>query len=200
MAIKNPYSYLDGVEQFTWCYNSYSPNAEEFRICFQWLRFQGSEFHVAFRTHQEMVVAAGKLRDAFAPDYLYTPLCSAFNGRDSLWPYRDAHGVWCYDFYTTDRTLDPDDIRTVLGKDVFVVVTPTGNTSKKVLEKFADYGLSVSNDTPVWKKDRKSVYFITRQVGLDIRYLKTKAGRLRTWTTREKAEAVLGKLSPDTLL
>lgn len=62
-----------------------------------------------------------------------------------------------------------------------------------------DYGLRIADDSPVWMKPQKTVWFIIRQIGTEVRYLKSKAGRLRTWGSAEKAKIALGKLPENTL-
>jgi len=118
-------------DDFTWCYNVYSLESQEYRICFQWLRFQGSEFHVAFKEEQEMVEAITKLKMHYAPAYLYTPL----NSFRAEWPYYNMCQSLCYDF-DTDNTIFPDDVYSILGKTVNLVITPTGLTSRSVLNQF----------------------------------------------------------------
>lgn len=127
--INNPYN----KEQFTWCYINYSPNEKKYTICFQWLRFQGSEFHVAFDDHLDAVAAIRKLKEFFAPNYLHS---SVYTNRP-VWPYYNTHKEICYDFDVNDKTLDPDDARFVLGKNISIVLTPKGLTSNKILLDFA---------------------------------------------------------------
>jgi len=51
------------------------------------------------------------------------------------------------------------------------------------------------NDTPVWMKPRRTVYFIYRQaLGGGLEYLNDKRGRLRTWKSQETVKEALAKL------
>jgi hypothetical protein len=52
------------------------------------------------------------------------------------------------------------------------------------------------NDTPVWLKPRRTVYFIYRlQEGGNREYLRDKRGHLRTWRSQEAVEVALRKLA-----
>lgn len=52
----------------------------------------------------------------------------------------------------------------------------------------------VANDTPVWMRPRRTIYFLVR-TGANGRmeYLRDKRGRLRTWQTRDAAAAAAAR-------
>ena len=50
------------------------------------------------------------------------------------------------------------------------------------------------NDTPVWRKPRRTVYFIFRRVCGNVEYLRDKRGRLRTWRSQAAVKKALQNL------
>lgn len=70
-------------------------------------------------------------------------------------------------------------------------MTYTGENGRQML-KPNDW--RVVNDSPVWLKPRRTVYYLSRTVNGKREDLEDKAGRLRTWRTREQAQAALSRL------
>jgi hypothetical protein len=52
----------------------------------------------------------------------------------------------------------------------------------------------VANDSPVWLKPRRTIYFLTRCINGKREYLDDRLGRLRTWQTRAAADKVRKRL------
>ena len=50
------------------------------------------------------------------------------------------------------------------------------------------------NDTPVWLKPRRTVYFIFRRIDGNTEYLRDKRGRVRTWRSQEAVKKALNQL------
>jgi len=62
--IINPYG-----EPYTWFYTNYEYTAKKHTICFQWLRYQGSEFHLSFDLIGDRDAAFYLLKEKYAPKY-----------------------------------------------------------------------------------------------------------------------------------
>lgn len=57
-----------------------------------------------------------------------------------------------------------------------------------------DHPWRIANDSPVWLKPRRTIYFLTRRQNGRREELETESGRLRTWKAREAAEKALTQL------
>ena len=54
------------------------------------------------------------------------------------------------------------------------------------------------NDTPVWLKPRRTVYFVFRRIHGNVEFLRGKRGRVRIWRSREAVKDALCQLDrPD---
>jgi hypothetical protein len=62
---------------------------------------------------------------------------------------------------------------------------------------YAERDWQIGNDSPVWLKPRRHIYFLHRtNANGDKEYVETPTGKLRTWRTKEAAERFLFKLAP----
>ena len=52
-----------------------------------------------------------------------------------------------------------------------------------------------ANDSPVWLRPRRTVYFVVRHYDNEVEYRNDKRGRLITYRTREQAIAMVDKLN-----
>ena len=50
------------------------------------------------------------------------------------------------------------------------------------------------NDSPVWLKPRRTVYFIFRRIDGTTEYLRDKRGRVRMWRSQEAVKKALNQL------
>jgi hypothetical protein len=50
------------------------------------------------------------------------------------------------------------------------------------------------NDTPLWLKPRRTVYFIFRRIQGNTEYLRDKRGRMRMWRSQEAVKKALNQL------
>ncbi len=119
----NPYSRHLSTGEFTWFYVNTSGHGEEIKwlICFQWLNFQGSEFHLEFESKKERDQAFMKLKEEFAPDYVLSTL-------DSNTTYSRPN----LSVETKKLTMTPVMMRMMFSAPI--TVTPTGYISRQFFD------------------------------------------------------------------
>ena len=117
----NPYG-----KEFTWCYRSYSQKKEKHLVCFQWLMFQGSEFHIECDSRLQ----AEKLIKQLARMVGEKPRHTCVGGTHVL---QSRYQRWEWDFQTVRMTITPEHVEYATGLEV--VLTPTTLTVRELLIK-----------------------------------------------------------------
>ena len=129
----NPYQ-MSGkhytLDDYTWSYPSYSRTHKKTMLCFQWMRYQGSEFCVECETKGEAVKRLKKIAEHF--------------GITVRRYVRDANSMYAveeFEIETTEVIITPKDVREILGDDVVINVTFKSlktNKAMRVFEKYVD--------------------------------------------------------------
>ncbi len=114
----NPYkSVLEG-ENFTWVYINVTPKTG-WRVCFQWLRYQGSEFNIKCGDKAEANKVINQLKMKYNPEYK-----SHIIDKHTIWERKSTA------FETEEATILPEDIVLLLGEEYREKITITFTSLK----------------------------------------------------------------------